>query len=80
MAAWEPQALLEAGLGEKRISFANIDCNAEEFCEKILDKFPKLKEGGRFELLCCNSNSRVLEPITSVALQSPRATQEHVGC
>lgn len=71
--------MLKAGLGEKKVSFANIDCNAEEFREKLLEEFPKLKEGGGFDLLRCNANSRVLEPIASVALQSPRATQECVG-
>lgn len=55
MAAWERQALLEAGLGEKKISIGNIDCNAEEFREKLLEEFPKLKEGGGFELLRCSA-------------------------
>ena len=78
-AAWERQALHEAGLGEKKILFTNVDCNAEDYREKLLEEFPKLKDGGGFELLRCSANSRVLEPISSVALQSPRATQERVG-
>ena len=73
------QVLLEAGLGEKKISFPDIDCNAEAFRDKLLEEFPKLKGGGGFELMRCGANSRVLEPIVSAALKSPRATQERVG-
>ena len=79
MASWERQALLEARLGERKISFRNIDCNSEEFRDRLLREFPKLKEGGGFEFMRCAGNSRTLEPISSTALQSPRVTQERVG-
>ena len=51
MAQWERQALLEAGLGERKISFPDIDCSSEEFRDRILKEFPKLKEGGGFEFI-----------------------------
>lgn len=71
--------LLEAGLGEKKVSFANIDCAPEEYCEKLFLTFPKLREAGGFEMMRCCSNTRVLETIAPSALQSPCATPERIG-
>jgi hypothetical protein len=71
--------LVEAGLGEKKIYFSNIDCSAEEYYDKLIDAFPKLREAGGFEMMRCSANARVLEHIASSALQSPRSTHDHVG-
>lgn len=71
--------LLEAGIGEKKVSFANIDYAPEEYCEKLFLTFPKLRKAGGFEMMRCCSNTRVLETIAPCTLQSPRTMHEHVG-
>ena len=78
-AGWEHELLLKAGLGEKKISFSNIDSSPEEYRDKLCSVFPKLMEAGGFEFMRCCSNSRMLEPISSTAMQSPRATNDRVG-
>ena len=75
----ERKLLLEAGLGEKKLTFPNIDCSAEEYRDELLQAFPKLTEAGGFEIMRCISNSRVLEQVSPSALLSPRATLERVG-
>ena len=37
----EKDALLEAGLGEKKITIADIEINGEKFRELILEEYPK---------------------------------------
>ena len=76
---FEREVLLDAGLGEKKITFPDMDCSAEEYRDQVLEAFPKLTEAGGYEMMCCIPNSRVLEPIAASALQSPRATHERVG-
>jgi hypothetical protein len=76
---WEREMLIEAGLGEKKIYFSNIDCSAEEYRDKLIDAFPKLREAGGFEMMRCSANARVLEHIAPSALQSPRSTHDRVG-
>ena len=71
--------LLEAGLGEQKVTFNDIECSSEEYKEILVDYFPKLSESGGYELMRCCPNSRQLECISSNALQSPKATQERVG-
>jgi hypothetical protein len=39
-----------SGLGEDKISF-NIDANSQEISNELYAKFPKLKDGGGFEML-----------------------------
>ena len=75
----ERTSLLEAGLGEKKVSFPNIDCSYEEYRQLLLQEYPKLSQSGGYELMRCCSNSRSLEPIPSVSLMSPRATQNYIG-
>ena len=41
----EKDALLEAGLGEKKIVIPDIDMNGEEFRDILLEEFSKLKDG-----------------------------------
>ncbi len=71
--------LIEAGLGEKRITFQNVDCSTEEYRQQLLDEFPKLLDAGGFEMMRCSSNRRLLECLAPSAFQSPRATQDRVG-
>ena len=56
-AGWERELFLEAGLGEKKISFSNIDCSPKEYRDKLCSVFPKLMEAGGFEFMRCCSNS-----------------------
>ena len=75
----EKDALLEAGLGEKKIVVEDVDCSGEEFCELLHVAFPKLKESGGFIFAKCKCNSRFLEPLSSMCLTSPRTLQEEIG-
>ena len=75
----EKDALLEAGLGEKKIVVPDIDMTGEEFRYLILQEFPKLKDGGGFVFAKCAINSRVLEPLSSFCLTSPRRLRDRVG-
>lgn len=47
----EKEELYRAGLGEKEITFEDVEMGREEFHESILDAFPRLKEGGGFRFL-----------------------------
>ena len=40
-----------ADLGEKEIEFFSLDANAEEFKEILLNTFPRLQQGGGYQLL-----------------------------
>ena len=76
---WERELLREAGLGEKKILFPDSECSAEDYKQELCDSYPRLLDSGGFELMRCCSNSRNLEPLPHVVLQSPKATQECVG-
>ena len=75
--AWEKDTLLAAGLGEKKVVFEDVDCDAEVFRRVLLDTFPKLANAGGYQLCKCRPNTRELEPLSVVSLSSPRALQ---GC
>ena len=75
----EKNLLLEAGLGERKITIPDIDISSEEFRDLLFEEFPKLKEGGGFMFAKCRSNSRVLEPLSSLCLTSPRVLRDRVG-
>ena len=75
----EKDDLLEAGLGEKVIEFPSLDATGEDFKEVLYSKFPKLREGGGFQLCRCLPNSRNLEELTAVAHSSPAMLKERVG-
>ena len=75
----EKDALLEAGLGEKKIVIEDVDCSGEEFRELLHAAFPKLKDSGGFIFAKCKCNSRFLEPLSSMCLTSPRRLQERIG-
>jgi len=44
-------ALLQAGLGEKKVKVEDVDCSCDDFKDCIIGHFPKLKGG--FEILRC---------------------------
>lgn len=73
---WEKDELIKAGLGEK-IVFEDIDCQSDAFREKLMTHFPKLKDGGGYQLCKCKPNSRELEPLSAAVMSSPRLLQ---GC
>ena len=77
--AREKDALFSAGLGEKKIVFSTVDCNAEEFREILFTTFPKLREGGGYQLCKCRPNSRELEPLSSAAMTSPKNLRDFGG-
>lgn len=72
-------ALLEAGLGEKKITIPDVNASAEEFQVVLFEAFLKLKDVGGYFFAKCRSNSRCLEPLPSVCLTSPRILQDRVG-
>ena len=71
--------LLKAGLGEKVIEFDDIDIDANDFRQVILEAYPQLKNAGGFTFFKCAPNSRTLEPLSQIVLSSPRLLKEHVG-
>lgn len=75
----EKDDLLEAGLGEKVIEFPSLEASAEQFKDLLHSAYPKLQDGGGFELCRCLPNSRMLEPLTAIALSSPAILKERVG-
>ena len=50
--------LEEAGLGEKVVTIPDIDCTPDTFHKLLLTAYPKLREGGGFELMRCLPQSR----------------------
>ena len=75
----ERNAIIQAGLWEKRITIPNIDCGAKEFNDIILEAFPKLNQGGGFELLRCCQSSKSLETIPYQISHSPRLLKQSIG-
>ena len=55
-------ALLEAGLGEKKIVIPDVNSSAEDFRSVLYEAYPKLKEAGGFLFAKCRSNSRLGDP------------------
>lgn len=54
--------LIRAGLGVAQLSFFE-DCNALEFHQELITKFPKLCDAGGYELLQTIGNSQELHVI-----------------
>ncbi len=75
--AWEKDILITAGLGERKVTFDDVDCSADEFKQEIINAFPKLSDAGGYRLYKCMPNTRDLEPLSVTTLTSPRALQ---GC
>lgn len=74
----EKDELFVAGLGEKEIEL-DLDMNAEEFRSIIFEVYPQLKDGGGYQFLKCIPNSRRLEPLSGLVMQSPMMLKERVG-
>lgn len=72
-------ALEEAGLGEKTILLPDVDCDPEDFHTLILGTYPKLREGGGYELLRCKPASRDLIIIGPRISNTPKLLKRRVG-
>lgn len=71
--------LLGAGLGEQTVTVPNVNCTMKEFREIILGTYPKLKDGGGFDMLRCLPNSRDLAIVTGKVTQSPKILKTVLG-
>jgi len=74
----EKDELFAAGLGEKEIEL-DLDMNAEEFRSSLYEVYPQLKKGGGYQLLKSIPNSRHLEPLSGLVMQSPMMLKQRVG-
>ena len=72
------EMLVEAGLGPKTIS-VSLCSSPEEFRGSILSSYPKLKDGGGFELLRCIPNTKDLDVISPLIAQSSKLLKAAVG-
>ena len=75
----EKDELLQAGLGEKEITFCNLNMSAESFRDLLQDHFPQLRDSGGYHLCKCKPNSRELEVLSKFAHSSPEALKQRVG-
>ena len=75
----ERDALLEAGLGEKRVFIPDIDASGEEFRSVLYEVFPKLKDAGGYGFGKCKANSKHIEMLSSYCLTSPKILRSRVG-
>ena len=73
------EVLVEAGLGEKKVEVSDVECTPQEFHEVLLSAFPRLENGGGFELLRCVPNTRLLELISSSLAKSPKLLRQVIG-
>ena len=76
---FEKDELMEAGLGEKEVEFGSYDMGFTEIKEVLYEEFPRLQEGGGFQLLKCTANSRVLEPLSKTVYTSLKILRQRVG-
>ena len=73
------ETLVQAGLGEKKISIPDISCSPQEFRNIVVAAFPKLDGCGGFDLLRCIPNTKDLEAISLAVSQSPKLLKSVVG-
>lgn len=71
--------LCRAGLGEKEVVFPSLDMDADGFKEVLFNYFPKLREGGGYQMLKCLPNSRKLDVLSMSVYRSPSSLKERVG-
>ena len=62
----EQHCLMKAGLGRKKLVCPNKNASHSEFCQFLEEKFPKLKDGGGFELLRCGGGGGGQRPLVVV--------------
>ena len=70
--------LIEAGLGPKTFSVP-LSSSGEEFREMILSHFPKLRDGGGFDLLQCIPNTKHLDVISPSVAMNAKLLKAAVG-
>ena len=75
----EKDELFAAGLGEKEIEFDDLCASAEDFRDILYQAFPQLQDGGGYQLLKCIPNSRQLESLSGLVMQSPLKLKQRVG-
>ena len=75
----DKEELYQAGLGEKEIEFESLDLSQLEFRELLYTSFPRLKEGGGFQLLRGLPNSRAMELLSMAVHTSPSLLKQRVG-
>ena len=76
---YDKEELFQAGLGEKEILFASIDMSASDFKGLLMESFPKLKDGGGYQLLKGIPNTRDLEVLSVAVHTSPSLLKQRVG-
>ncbi|MDA8002743.1 MAG: hypothetical protein MPL62_15790 [Alphaproteobacteria bacterium] len=76
----EKELLVEAGLGEKKVTIDDMSCSPQDFKAAIVSTFPKLEDCGGFELLRCLPHGlKKLEPISAAVAQYPKLLKSVVG-
>ncbi|XP_065895804.1 uncharacterized protein [Dysidea avara] len=71
--------LVLAGLGERSVTISDVKCTPQEFQEALLTEFPKLRQGGGFELLKCAASTWQLELIPFKISNSLRLLKSWIG-
>jgi len=71
--------LVLAGLGERNVTITDVDCTPQDFQEALLTEFPRLRQGGGFELLRGAASTRQLEIIPFRISNSPRLLKAWIG-
>jgi len=71
--------LVLAGLGERNVTITDVNCTPKDFQEALLTEFPRLRQGGGFELLRCAASTRQLEIIPFKISNSPRLLKPWIG-
>lgn len=69
---------IEAGLGFKTFTVPVNSCG-EDFRDIILSNFPKLREGGGFEMLRCIPNTKDLDVISPSIANSAKLLKASIG-
>ena len=72
----EKEELYLAGLWEKEIEFESLDIPLSEFCEKLFKSFPRLRDGGGFQLL---KGLPSMEVLSMAVHTSPNLLKQRVG-
>ena len=75
----ERDLLMEAGLGEKKITIPDLDVSGDNFRTILYDAYPKLKHAGGYTFAKCKANSKYIEPLSGYCLTSPRILRDRVG-
>ena len=80
LSAAEKELLVEAGLGERKVTIDDTSCSPQGFKAAIIATFPKLEDCGGFELLRCQPHGlKTLEPISAAIVQSPKLLKSVIG-